>query len=32
MLAEFKAAIFNEFETTGNELMPYFLGIEVKQQ
>ncbi|XP_020266632.1 uncharacterized protein LOC109842134 [Asparagus officinalis] len=32
MLAEFKAAMFNEFEMTDNGLMSYFLGIEVKQQ
>jgi len=32
MLAEFKEAMFNEFEMTDNELMSYFLGIEVKQQ
>ena len=32
MLAEFKAAMFNEFEMTDNRLMSYFLGIEVKQQ
>jgi len=32
MLAEFKAAVFNEFEMTDNGLMSYFLGIEVKQQ
>ncbi|XP_020263104.1 uncharacterized protein LOC109839081 [Asparagus officinalis] len=32
MLAEFKAAMSNEFEMTDNRLMSYFLGIEVKQQ
>ena len=32
MLAEFKEAMFNEFEMTDNGLMSYFLGIEVKQQ
>ena len=32
MLAEFKEAMFNEFETTDNGLMSFFLGIEVKQQ
>ena len=32
MLAEFKEAMFNEFEMTNNGLMSYFLGIEVKQQ
>jgi len=32
MLAEFKAAMFNEYEMTDNGLMSYFLGIEVKQQ
>ena len=31
MLAEFKEAMFNEFEMTNNGLMSYFLGIEVKQ-
>ena len=32
MLAEFKAAMFNEFEMTDNGLMSYFIRIEVKQQ
>jgi len=32
MLAEFKEAMFNEFEMTNNELMSYFFGIKVKQQ
>ena len=32
MLAEFKEAMFNEFEMMDNGLMSYFLGIEVKQQ
>ena len=32
MLAEFKEAMFNEFEMTDNGLMSYFLGIKVKQQ
>jgi len=31
MLAEFKATMFNKFKITDNELMSYFLVIEVKQ-
>ncbi|XP_020267083.1 uncharacterized protein LOC109842648 [Asparagus officinalis] len=32
MLAEFKAAMFHEFEMMDNGLISYFLGIKVKQQ